>query len=110
MHRQRAIQETERQRDEPTKGLLNYLTYREGRNEGARQASGRDRWEDHGLGGSVAEVARNCEALKSQHVLLFSLVYNVNPDLMAMVLPAQREAFVRELTVQTTEAFRGAGH
>lgn len=87
------------------KGLLNYLTYREGRNEGARQASGRDRWEDHGLGGSVAEVARNCEALKSQHVLLFSLVYNVNPDLMAMVPPAQREAFVRELTIQTTEAF-----
>jgi hypothetical protein len=87
------------------KGLLNYLTYREGRNEGARQVSGRDRWEDHGLGGSVSEVARNCEALKSQHVLLFSLVYNVNPDLMAMVPPAQREAFVRELTVQTTEAF-----
>jgi hypothetical protein len=87
------------------KGLLNYLTYREGRNEGARQASGRDRWEDHGLGGSVADVARNCEALKSKHVLLFSLVYNVNPDLMAMVPPAQREAFVRELTVQTTEAF-----
>lgn len=87
------------------KGLLNYLTYREGRNEGARQASGRDRWEDHGLGSSVAEVARNCEALKSQHVLLFSLVYNVNPDLMAMVPPAQREGFVRELTVQTTEVF-----
>ncbi len=37
----------------------------------ARQASGRDRWEDHGLGGSVAEVARNCEALKSEHVLMF---------------------------------------
>jgi len=87
------------------KGLLGYLTYREGRNEGARQAAGRERWEDHGLGGSVAEVARNCEALKSQHVLLFSLVYNVNPDLMAMVAPAQREMFVRELTVHTTEAF-----
>ena len=86
------------------KGLLGYLTYREGRNEGARQAAGRERWEDHGLGGSVTEVARNCEALKSQHVLLFSLVYNVNPDLMAMVEPAQREMFVRELTVQTTEA------
>jgi hypothetical protein len=87
------------------KGLLRYLTYRESRDEGARYAVGRDRWEDHGMGGSVADIAQHCEALQSQHVLLFSLVYNVNPDLIAMVAPEQREQFVRELTVQTTEAF-----
>jgi hypothetical protein len=87
------------------KGLLRYLTYRESRDEAARYAAGRERWEDHGMGGSVAEIAQHCEALQSKHVLLFSLVYNVNPDLMAMVAPERREQFVRELTVQTTEAF-----
>lgn len=87
------------------KGLLRYLTYRESRDEGARYAVGRDRWEDHGMGGSVADIAQHCEALQSQHVLLFTLVYNVNPNLIAMVAPEQREQFVRELTVQTTEAF-----
>ena len=87
------------------KGLLRYLTYRESRDEGARYAAGRERWEDHGMGGSVAEIAARSEALQSQHVLLFSLVYNVNPDLMAMVAPEQREQFVRELTVSTTETF-----
>jgi len=88
-----------------TQGLLRYLTYRESRDEAARHAAGRERWEDHGMGGSVAEIAERCEALQSKHVLLFSLVYNVNPDLMAMVAPEQREQFVRELTVNTTEAF-----
>jgi len=88
-----------------TKGLLRYLTYRESRDEAARYAAGRERWEDHGIGGSVAEIAERCEALQSKHVLLFSLVYNVNPDLIAMVAREQREQFVRELTVSTTEAF-----
>ncbi len=88
-----------------TKGLLRYLTYRESRDEAASYATGRDRWEDHGMGGSVAEIAARCEALQSQHVLLFSLVYNVNPDLISMVALDRREQFVRELTVQTTEAF-----
>jgi len=88
-----------------TQGLLRYLTYRESRDEAARYAAGRERWEDHGMGGSVAEIAERCEALQSKHVLLFSLVYNVNPDLMAMVALEEREQFVRELTVSTTEAF-----
>ena len=87
------------------KGLLRYLTYRESCDEGARYAAGRERWEDHGMGGSVGEIAGRCEALQSQHVLLFSLVYNVNPDLIAMVAPERREQFVRELTMNTTEAF-----
>jgi len=88
-----------------TQGLLRYLTYRESRDEAARHAAGRERWENHGMGGSVAEIVERCEALQSKHVLLFSLVYNVNPDLIAMVAPEQREHFVRELTVSTTEAF-----
>ena len=57
------------------------------------------------MGRSVAEIAERCEALQSKHVLLFSLVYNVKPDLIAMVAPEEREQFVRELTVSTTEAF-----
>lgn len=88
-----------------TKGLLRYLTYRESHDEAARYGAGRERWEDHGMGSSVEEISQHSEALKSKHVLLFSLVYNVNPDLMAMVVPEQREQFVRELTVQTTDAF-----
>jgi hypothetical protein len=87
------------------KGLLRYLTYRESRNEAARFAAGKMRWEDHGMGSSVADIIQRCEALQSDHVLLFSLVYNVNPDLIAMVAPELREQFVRELTVGTTEAF-----
>jgi len=87
------------------KGLLRYLTYRESRDEQAHYAAGRERWEDHGMGGSVTEIAQRCEALQSKHVLLFSLVYNVNPDLIDMVAPERREQFVRELTVQTTETF-----
>lgn len=87
------------------KGLLRYLTYRQSRDEAARYAAGHERWEDHGMGGSVAEIAQHCEAMQSKHVLLFSLVYNVNPDLIAMVAPERREQFVRELTVSTTESF-----
>ncbi len=86
-------------------GLLGYLTYRESHDEQARHAPGRERWEDHGLGHSIAEITERLNALRSQHVLMFSLVYNVNPDLIAMVEPQQREQFVRELTVKTTEAF-----
>ena len=87
------------------KGLLRYLTYREGRFEAARQVSGVERWVDHGMGGSVAEVGKQCEALQSDHVLLFSLVFNPNPDLMAMVAPENREQFVKELTETTLEKF-----
>jgi hypothetical protein len=63
------------------KGLLRYLTYRESRDEAARQPAGRERWEDHGMGASVAAIAQRCEALRA-NVWMFSLVYNVNPDLM----------------------------
>lgn len=89
-------------------GLLRYLTYRESHDEQALYAPGRERWEDHGMGRSVAEIAARCEALRSEHVLMFSLVFNVNPDLIALVAPERREPFVRELTVRTTEAFFAA--
>lgn len=66
---------------------------------------GRDRWRDHGMGGSVAEIAARCDALKSEHVLAFSLVTNPNPDLIAMVAPEDREAFMWELTEGVIEDF-----
>src|SRR5688572_15834646 len=87
------------------KGLLRYLTYRESHDEAARLPGGRERWVDRGMGRSVAEIAARCEALRSEHVLMFSLVYNVNPELIAMVALEQREQFVRELTETTMEAF-----
>lgn len=88
-----------------SKNLLRYLTYRESRDEKARHVTGRERWTDHGMGGSVAEIAQRCGDLKSEHVLTFSLVCNPNPDLMAMVAPEDREQFVRELTENMVNGF-----
>lgn len=88
-----------------SKNLLRYLTYRESRDEAARHVSGRERWVDHGMGGSVAEIAQRCDGFKSEHVLTFSLVCNPNPDLMAMVAPEEREQFVRELTESMVNGF-----
>ena len=85
--------------------LLKYLTYRESRDEKARQAGGRERWMDHGMGGSVAEIADRCEAYRSEHVLLFSLVINPNPDLIHMIPVEDREQFVRQLTHKTMNTF-----
>jgi hypothetical protein len=84
------------------KNLLKYLTYREGRNEAAvKQEKGQERWTDHGMGQTVAEIARHCADYQSQHVLLFTLVINPHPTLIAMVAPEHREEFVRELTEKT---------
>jgi len=88
-----------------SKNLLRYLTYRESRDEAARHVTGRERWMDHGMRGSVAEIAQRCDDLKSEHVLTFSLVCNPNPDLMAMVAPEDREQFVRDLTESMVNGF-----
>ncbi len=88
-----------------SKNLLRYLTYRESRDEKSRHVAGRERWTDHGMGGSVGEIVQRCDDLKSEHVLTFSLVMNPNPDLIAMVAPEDREQFVRELTEQVVDDF-----
>ncbi len=88
-----------------SKNLLRYLTYRESRDEAARHVTGRERWVDHGMGGSVAEIAQRCDDLKSEHVLTFSLICNPNPDLIAMVAPEDREQFVRQLTESMVNGF-----
>jgi len=88
-----------------SKNLLRYLTYRESRDEAAQHVTGRERWVDHGMGGSVGEIAQRCDDLKSKHVLTFSLVCNPNPDLMAMVAPEDREQFVHELTESMVNGF-----
>ncbi len=87
------------------KGLLRYLTYREGRHGPAIQETGQERWHDHGLGRSIAEIARRLDDYRSDHVLVFNVVLNANPELMAMVPVEQREAFVRELTETTLDRF-----
>jgi hypothetical protein len=84
---------------------LRYLTYRESWDEAARHVAGRERWVDHGMGGSVGEIVQRCDDLKSEHVLTFSLVCNPNPDLIAMVAPEEREQFVRELTESMVNGF-----
>jgi predicted DNA-binding protein len=87
------------------KQLLGYLTYRDSRDQGAKMFAGQERWGDHGMGGSVAEIAQRCDDLRSQHVLTFSLVVNPNPQLVAMIPHEQREQFVRELTERTVDGF-----
>ncbi len=87
------------------KNLMRYLTYRESRDEKARFVRGVDRWTDHGMGRSVKEVADHCSAYASEHVVMFSLVINPNPDLVALVPEKKREQFVRALTERTVEDF-----
>ena len=79
-------------------GLLRYLTYRDGRYGHIQQEAGMERWVNRGLGASVRDIAARCDALKSAHVLAFTLVFNANPELMAMVPVERREQVVRELT------------
>jgi hypothetical protein len=85
--------------------LLRYLTFRESRDEAASFAPGVERWTDRGMGRTVRELVENCTAYSSSHVLLFSLVINPHPDLIAMLPPAERETFVRTLTERTVEGF-----
>jgi hypothetical protein len=85
--------------------LLRYLTFRESRDEAASFAPGLERWTDRGMGRTVRELVDNCTAYSSAHVLLFSLVINPHPDLIAMLPPSEREAFVRSLTERTVEGF-----
>jgi len=87
------------------RNLLGYLTYRDSRDQGVKMVAGVERWTDHGMGGSVSEIARRCDDLRSQHVLAFSLVINPNPQLVAMIPAEQRERFVRELTERTVDDF-----
>jgi hypothetical protein len=87
------------------KNLLKYLTYRDSRDDYVPQVAGMERWVNHGMGGSASEVADRCDAYQSDHVLLFSLVANPNPDLIQMVAPEDRERFVRRLTENVVEDF-----
>jgi len=86
-------------------GLLRYLTYRDGRYGHIHQEAGMERWHDHGLGATVGQVAQRCGDYQSQHVLAFTLVFNPNPELTAMVPLDQREQFVCELTEMALERF-----
>ena len=87
------------------KNMTKYLTYREGRDEVARQVSGKERWDDHGMGSSVARIIDTCDGYRSDHVWMFSLVINPNPDLIAMIPHEEREQFVNDLTYNTVEDF-----
>jgi len=87
------------------KKLLKYLTYRDSRDQYVPQVAGMERWVNRGMGKSATEVADRCDAYQSEHVLLFSLVANPNPDLIQMVAPEDREHFVRRLTENVVEDF-----
>ena len=88
-----------------SKGLLRYLTYRDGRYGHIQQEAGNERWIDHGMGASVGEIASRCDDYQSKHVLAFTLVFNPNPDLIAMVPLEDRETFVKTLTETALDRF-----
>lgn len=88
-----------------TKNLLGYLTYRDSRDAGVKAVAGQERWVDWGMGKSVTQIAQRCEDYQSAHVLMFSLVVNPNPDLIALLPHEAREAFVCQLTERTVERF-----
>lgn len=87
------------------KNLLKYLTYRDSLDDYVPQVSGVERWVDRGMGHTVKQIADRCDGYQSEHVLLFSLICNPNPDLIRMVPHEQREVFVRQLTERTVEDF-----
>jgi len=87
------------------KNLIKYLTYRDSRDDYVPQVSGIERWVNRGMGETINDIVDRCDAYQSDHVLLFSLVANPNPDLMAMVAPEDRERFVRRLTENVVEDF-----
>lgn len=93
---------TERKRQ---KGLLRYLTYRDGREGHLKQRSGVERWHDLGLGGSPTDIAERCEVMQGEHVLAWTMVLNPNPELTRMVANEQREGFVCALTERTLSRF-----
>lgn len=80
------------------KNLLKYLTYRDSRDDYVPQTADMERWVNRGMGQSATEITDRCDAYQSDHVLLFSLVANPNPDLIQMVAPEDRERFVQRLT------------
>jgi hypothetical protein len=85
--------------------MLIRLSYRDSRDGHIKQASGQERWVDHGLGHTVGEIAEMCDRYQSEHVLAFTLVLNPNPELLSMVPDKQRGRFVRELTENTLDQF-----
>ena len=87
------------------KNLLKYLTYRDSRDDYVPQVTGIERWVNRGMGENINDIVDRCDAYQSDHVLLFSLVTNPNPDLIAMVTPEDRERFVRRLTENVVEDF-----
>ena len=78
----------------PMKNLLKYLTYRDSRDKYVPQVIGMERWVDHGMGNSIHEIAQRCDGYQSDHVLMFSLVMNPNPDLINLIPHDDREQFV----------------
>ena len=87
------------------KNLLKYLTYRDSRDKYVPQVTSMERWVDHGMGNSIHEIAQRCDGYQSEHVLMFSLVMNPNPDLVNLIPQDEREQFVRRLTENTVEDF-----
>ena len=83
------------------KGLLGYLQHRREVPEFDRLPRNGRRWVDRGLGGTLKEIHTHCVAAQSAHVSAFTMVIAPNADCMALITPADRQAFMTELVDQS---------
>jgi hypothetical protein len=87
------------------KATLQYLQYRDTRNNRLARSRSYERWQDRGLGVHHREIFARCEQLKSPHVLAWTWVISPAPDLMELVAPSQRRDLLSELTERVVEDY-----
>lgn len=87
------------------KATLKYLQFRDRRNNHLAQSRDYERWQDRGMGVSYGEIFKNCDTLKSKHVLAWTWVISPAPDLMELVPQSQRRELLNELTERVVEDY-----
>lgn len=84
---------------------LQYLQYRDSRNNHLARSRRHERWQDRGLGVHHREIFERCERFKSAHVLAWTWVISPAPDLLERVPTDQRRALLSELTERVVEDY-----
>jgi len=92
------------------KGLLGYLQHRPEIPDFDRLPRNGRCWVSRGLGSTLKEIHTHCVATQSAHVSAFTMVIAPNADCMALVAPADRQAFITELVDQSLDDLFEARH
>jgi hypothetical protein len=85
--------------------ILQYLQYRDTRNNTLAKDRNFERWQDRGMGVHYREILQRCEDFKSKHVLAWTWVVSPDPELMALVPPKERRALLIDLTERVVEDY-----